>query len=389
MADVIIFGQQVLKEKDFLIEIKKRLEEDGFQKSFQTAISRLINMVKEFKEVQSEKGRIDYKTIYSEKAKIGKRKDAQAIFYQWEYILNNFISPKGEKSSETSLLVIALLENETIFSQLDKESDNITKRGVSVKITSLSNRFNELKEKAGLDEDADKMLKLQYLLQEHYKQFLRYLNCQLSQDARNKLVGIVPKGAAKDTLSNKKIPDDTYYNMLFKDQRNQGKQTEAFMSHIAQYHNQLLRGLKDIRSISINDLKITDDWGVIFAANNVKNTWSWLSGAMNSRPWFTGGDIIVLGDDEKIAYNIQIKSAKQTHADDLSLKSLIDELIELRNILISNDSEKIEKIGKKLFEMLKTETVPAIEETYKENLKKDWIPSQFEEVSKIPIKILT
>lgn len=112
-------------------------------------------------------------------------------------------------------------------------------------------------------------------------------------------------------LTNKRSYNDT----IFANQQ-EGKITEAFMYHMADYHSSVFAALQS-RHIEIEQagslsskFSAKDSRGKLenLFENKYKKLQPQLVEALNSDAWYRGGDIIIVDKDRTVLYNIQLKT---------------------------------------------------------------------------------
>ena len=162
------------------------------------------------------------------------------------------------------------------------------------------------------------------------------------------------KSHAKESFTNKTFKQVIYQNMG--GQQYQGKVWDAFMNHVGNYHKEII--------VALASPEIIPDLMQTFFNNRHSYEYSvyeeerpipfvrLLYQSLNSTPWFASGDIVIVGEDGRIIYNIQLKTTTRTEGSfKIPTTLLINFLKELE--ALSNDRVAIAKL---LYENLKTES---------------------------------
>lgn len=200
----------------------------------------------------------------------------------------------------------------------------------------------------------------EYFLQQHYNELLKFLENKIGkQDASNLSI------YHKSTLKGKKysgLSDETWHKVFYGNRFKAnyiGNVQDSFLNHVANYETSIFKFLisqgqmSDSVEDTINTLiKIAtsvyqEERGVSPSGHFAEL----LDESKNTTRWFASGDILIVGFNREIIYNIQLKttSFKKPSNFEIKLKELEDILQEFQQI--NNPVEK----AKILFKKLKTQ----------------------------------
>lgn len=162
------------------------------------------------------------------------------------------------------------------------------------------------------------------------------------------------KHNAKQSFTNKTFKQVIYQNMG--GQQYRGKVWDAFMNHVANYHKEIIAALVNpeiINNLMETFFKNRQNYQYsVYEEENPIPFVRLLYKSLNSTPWFASGDIVIIGEDGRILYNIQLKTTSRKNGSfKIPTKLLINILKQIEGL--ANDRRAIAEL---LYENLKTES---------------------------------
>lgn len=142
-----------------------------------------------------------------------------------------------------------------------------------------------------------------------------------------------------------------------------GQIADAFLNHIGNMHkNLLLTKGKKLSQLQELPYSIREEEGVNFFHLLVNST--------NSTGWWTGGDLILLGENNQVVANIQLKTKQGSSLGKMgkiTSATLYDDLLELQNMFEQETLVNIDFFADKFYKTFKTSgiTEKTEEELYK------------------------
>ena len=379
----IIFGQHFLDKEQFMEIMKPWYEQkfEDFKQALQIEIIQPLESMWSLTRLKSKNKNGNYYKFIKHKEGY----DTKKIYDAWMRINQNYFG-----NDEVQLIAVINMNNkeESMWTTSIKEGDMITEKSKTLSIS--ANKLNQMQEKIGnilLCQD------IESIMQDHYANLLKTLD-EYHMSKREARYLHILLGARKSNLIKEKrvegekeffvklnaehFTNKTYNQTLFR-KAQEGKKLDAFMNHMANAHTQIY-GLMSNSQISIrsaenmlNSIKtsINKEGGFekVFK-NKPVSTQRWLYDSLNTTSWLTGGDVVVVNDEGKVIYNIQIKGSIKNSANwELSSKELLNFA---QSIIREVDSP--EKLAEIMFEKLKTQTsnkFKVIEEHMTEKIYKD------------------
>lgn len=295
--------------------------------------------------------------------------DAAKIYNAWERLSQEYFG-----NSPVTLLIGAKFNSSKYqWTNTINESDVINQKGIAVRKKALEN----LKDAADNIKSIYAAADVQDIINRHIDNMMQQLNgYELSTSEALAMHQLLE--ARRSALNNASFhfTGATYNQIIFGSQQNaEGKQLDAFMNHMGNYHAEIFNLLSskivsgtNLMNSTIQDIE--DDFPGIFS--NTDEVQPWLLDSLNSASWLTGGDIIVLNSKGSVIYNIQLKTTKRGKTFEVATSSLYKFATEMRNLM--NEDATPEELAKLMFERLATTAAnqgPAIENFYTEEVYKD------------------
>lgn len=295
--------------------------------------------------------------------------DAAKIYNAWERLSQEYFG-----NSPVTLLIGAKFNSSKYqWTNTINESDVINQKGIAVRKKTLEN----LKDAADNIKSIYAAADVQDIINRHIDNMMQQLNgYELSTPEALAMHQLLE--ARRSALNNASFhfTGATYNQIIFGLQQNaEGKQLDAFMNHMGNYHAEIFNLLSskmvsgtDLMNSTVQDIE--DDFPGIFS--NTDEVQPWLLDSLNSASWLTGGDIIVLNSKGSVIYNIQLKTTKRGKTFEVATSSLYKFAIKMRNLM--DEDATPEELAKLMFERLATTAAnqgPAIEKFYTEEVYKD------------------
>lgn len=295
--------------------------------------------------------------------------NAAKIYNAWERLSQEYFG-----NSPVTLLIGAKFNSSKYqWTNTINESDVINQKGIAVRKKALEN----LKDAADNIKSIYAAADVQDIINRHIDNMMQQLNgYELSTPEALAMHQLLE--AKRSALNNASFhfTGATYNQIIFGSQQNaEGKQLDAFMNHMGNYHAEIFNLLSskmvsgtDLMNSTVQDIE--DDFPGIFS--NTDEVQPWLLDSLNSASWLTGGDIIVLNSKGSVIYNIQLKTTKRGKTFEVATSSLYKFAIEMRNLM--DEDATPEELAKLMFERLATTAAnqgPAIEKFYTEEVYKD------------------
>lgn len=295
--------------------------------------------------------------------------DAAKIYNAWERLSQEYFG-----NSPVTLLIGAKFNSSKYqWTNTINESDVINQKGIAVRKKALENLKDAANNIKSLYAAAD----VQDIINRHIDNMMQQLNgYELSTPEALAMHQLLE--ARRSALNNASFhfTGATYNQIIFGSQQNaEGKQLDAFMNHMGNYHAEIFNLLSskmvsgtDLMNSTVQDIE--DDFPGIFS--NTDEVQPWLLDSLNSASWLTGGDIIVLNSKGSVIYNIQLKTTKRGKTFEVATSSLYKFATEMRNLM--DEDATPEELAKLMFERLATTAAnqgPAIEKFYTEEVYKD------------------
>lgn len=295
--------------------------------------------------------------------------DAAKIYNAWERFSQEYFG-----NSPVTLLIGAKFNSSKYqWTNTINESDIINQKGIAVRKKALENLKDAADNIKSLYAAAD----VQDIINRHIDNMMQQLNgYELSTPEALAMHQLLE--ARQSALNNAQFhfTGATYNQIIFGSQQNaEGKQLDAFMNHMGNYHAEIFNLLSskivsgtNLMNSTIQDIE--DDFPGIFS--NTDEVQPWLLDSLNSASWLTGGDIIVLNSKGSVIYNIQLKTTKRGKTFEVATSSLYKFATKMRNLM--NEDATPEELAKLMFERLATTAAnqgPAIENFYTEEVYKD------------------
>lgn len=295
--------------------------------------------------------------------------DAAKIYNAWERLSQEYFG-----NSPVTLLIGAKFNSSKYqWTNTINESDVINQKGIAVRKKALENLKDAADNIKSLYAAAD----VQDIINRHIDNMMKQLKgYELSTPEAAAMHQLLE--ARRSALNNASFhfTGATYNKIIFGSQQNaEGKQLDAFMNHMGNYHAEIFNLLSS-KMVSGTDLmnstvqNIKDDFPEIFS--NTDEVQPWLLDSLNSASWLTGGDIVVLNSKGSVIYNIQLKTTKRGKTFEVATSSLYKFATEMRNLM--DEDATPEELAKLMFERLATTAAnqgPAIEKFYTEEVYKD------------------
>lgn len=356
MAKGIIFGGYLLSEEQFIPVFTTWYQERKveFREALQTQI---IDVIKRMVEIDEE-GKVVNKNGTA--VKIKGQYDAKVIYTAWEKLTKEYFG-----NGTISIIAGAKFGSKNYqWTKILDESQVVNSKGIAVRSKGLKALEKQMKDIDTIYAAAE----VQDIINNHFDNFVRALDShELTEEDVTDLRQLL---ADRKSKLNKLdfTTKSTYNNIFFASQQNaEGKRLDAYMNHVGNYHKSLFAamtvGMADARSLNnlVND--VTDDFGTMFD-NNRSEVQSWLLDSLNSAAWFTGGDIVVVGDTGQVIYNIQLKTTGKGKTYEVATSSLLNFAIKMRD-LIDNEEAQPEELARVMYNRLKTTSANEISNTEK------------------------
>lgn len=356
MAKGIIFGGYLLSEEQFIPVFTTWYQERKveFREALQTQI---IDVIERMVEINKE-GKVVNKNGTA--VKIKGQYDAKVIYTAWENLTREYFG-----NGTISIVAGAKFGSKNYqWTKILDESQVVNSKGIAVRSKGLKALEEQMKDIDTIYAAAE----VQDIINNHFDNFVRALNThQLTKEEVTDLCQLLD-----DRKSKLNRPDSTkkttYNEIFFGNQKNgAGKQLDAYMNHVGNYHKSLFAamtvGMADAQSLNNLVKDVTDDFGTMFD-NNRSEVQSWLLDSLNSTSWFTGGDIVVVGDTGQVIYNIQLKTTNKGKTFEVATSSLLKFAIKMRD-LIDNEEDQPEELARVMYNKLKTTSANEISNTKK------------------------
>lgn len=373
MAEGIIFGGYLLSEEQFIPVFTTWYQERKLE--FRNALqAQIIDVIKRMVEV-SESEKVVSK--HGAAVRIKGQYDAKAIYMAWENLTREYFG-----NGRISIIAGAKFGNKNYqWTKILDESQVIDSKGISIRRKGLNTLEEQMKDVDTIYAAAE----VQDIINKHFDNLVRALDTYtLTKEDAIDLHQLL--AYRKSKLNRPGFTGSTYNEILFGSQQNAaGKQLDAYMNHIGNYHKSLFAamtiGMADAQSLNnlAND-DIDDDFSDMFA-NNRSEIQTWLLDSLNTASWLTGGDIVVVGDTGQVIYNIQLKTTNRGKTFEVATSSLLNFAVKMRN-LIDNEETQPEELARVMYNELKTTSANEISNT--EKFFKDGAYNYVEENLKLP-----
>lgn len=349
-SEGIVFGQHFLDKKEFLEVIDKWYDQkfEGFRLD---VIQRILIPLEKIKNKYGSNTRLSQKYGVDIDMELLKEiTDISKIYSQWDEIQKKWF---GNEPVELGGYVTTDSENpERIWFSFMEEAPFVTDKG---KIEVSIDKLKEVAKSYSIEQSFLSVLNL------HYEDFLRQLkNYKLnSREARQLHIylGLKKSSLRKyveaklvEEINEEHLTSTTYNYVFYERMKNEGKQADAYFTHLGRYHKPILSYMRTNyiftgnEKSEINQLK-NNHFPEIFKRSYYMR--EWLTESMNNTPWYAGGDLVVTDGSGKVVFNVQIKSTKHTEAE---WKLGVDKLKFVLTQLISSNKEEF---GNKMFDNFK------------------------------------
>lgn len=355
MAKGIIFGGYFLSEEQFIPVFTTWYQERKveFRNALQTQI---IDVIKRMVEV-SESEKVVSK--HAAAVRIKGQYDAKAIYMAWENLTREYFG-----NGVISIIVGAKFGSKNYqWTKILDESQVVNSKGIYIRRKGLNTLEKQIKDIDTIYAAAE----VQDIINNHFDNLVRALDTYTltKEDAINLHQLLAYR---KSKLNRPGFTGSTYNKILFGSQQNAaGKQLDAYMNHIGNYHKSLFAamtvGMADAQSLNNLANDVTDDFSAMFA-NNRSEIQSWLLDSLNTASWLTGGDIVVVGDTGQVIYNIQLKITDKGKTFEVATSSLLNFAVKMRD-LIDNEEAQPEELARVMYNRLKTTSANEISNTEK------------------------
>lgn len=361
----IIFGQYLLPEQVF----KDIFKEWYFQKGedFKNQLdSQIITPINKMIEPSSR-----YSNSKGKNVSVIKKLEeynAKKIYDAWEKLTKDFFGNDGVDIIAVTNFGGGKNTETYNWSAIIPESDVMTRRGIDITKT----KGEELKNKTQDFLGAAAAAQVDATLNEHYGDLLKSLNIyKMSHNAAQELHVLFWLRKSKLINEVQHFTGKSYNQAIYDTQKNaDGKKIDAFMNHIGNYHVQLFDLMKygRINADNLINANFTipapneSSSFVNYFQNKINESQVWMLDSLNSASWLTGGDVVVVNDNYKVIYNIQLKSsyAQRGKMFELALKALKDLAEDLYKAM--DFSEKsVDHVAEIMFNSLKTSTTSDIQ----------------------------
>lgn len=371
MAEGIIFGGYLLSEEQFIPVFTTWYQERKveFRNALQTQI---IDVIKRMVEVSESE-----KVVSKHGAAVRKGQyDAKAIYMAWENLTREYFG-----NGVISIIAGAKFGSKNYqWTKILDESQVVNSKGIYIRRKGLNILEEQMKDVDTIYAAAE----VQDIINNHFDNFVRALDTYtLTKEDAIDLHQLL--AYRKSKLNRPGFTGSTYNEILFGSQQNAaGKQLDAYMNHIGNYHKSLFAamtiGMADAQSLNNLANDVTDDFSAMFA-NNRSEIQSWLLDSLNTASWLAGGDIVVVGDTGQVIYNIQLKTTGRGKTFEVATSSLLDLAVKMRD-LIDNEAAQPEELARAMYNKLKITSANEISNT--EKFFEDGAYNYVEENLKLP-----
>lgn len=356
MAEGVVFGNFLLPKELFIpiFEEWYKQRKENFKQSLQVEIIDVIEkMIKTGTRIDS-KGKLKSTTI-----KIKDQYNAKKIYETWDKITQDYFG-----NGSVTLIAATKFEGSNFkwTANLD-EKMLVNEKGINIRRAGLK----ELEENNKDIQTIFLAAEIQDLINNHFDNLVKALDTYnlTKEDARDLHILLAER---KSKLNRPGFTNSTYNKIIFGGQKNAtGKQLDAYMNHMGNYHNELFDLMSQHTMANANSLaNIThsfhDDFYSIFE-NKRQETQTWLLDSLNSASWLTGGDIIVVGENGSIIYNIQLKTTGRGKTFEVASTSLL--AFAKKMLQLINEDASPKELAELMFQQLKTSSANEIDMTEK------------------------
>lgn len=346
MAEGIIFGGYILDEKEFLSIFEEWYKSKHQQLKIDLQV-KIINQIEQMIKV-GERINSKGKTVSSVRRVKGKY-DAAKIYLAWEEITKNYFG-----NDSVTLIAAAKFEDKDFtWTNNVNEATLINASGINIRQKGL----NELQEKMKDFESIYAAQDVQDFLNTHFNDLLKTLG--------GYTLNIREAAAMHQLLETRKsalnkvdfhFTGSTYDKIIFSSQKNaEGKKLDAFMNHVGRYNAALFSAMKvnRLNASNIDGLNLDEHGGFNSIFSNSSEVQPWLLDSLNSASWLSGGDIVVVGEDGSIIYNIQLKSTGRGKTFDVAASFLLSFAKEMLALIEQDNPIELAKL---MYNRLKTTT---------------------------------
>lgn len=330
----IIFEGYLLSEEDFIQQFCEK--DNNYFNTFQQEISQLAN---------------DIQT---------KNLTPGEIYQRWDAIQKEYFT------GTTILEIFCEGEDNVYFSPLIVESEVVSNKGIeSKRIYNSLQDINKIKQAKDFQQKITKhyqnLLKIvenQSLTKKEAKQAHILFSYSL-QKLKNSVYSLTKKNKQKIGYSEHRLKEGftgkTFREVIYQTlsgQQFEGKVWDAFMNHMGDFHKEIFAALSQpeliFQLMNLYQLHQGLEKSVYVEENN--HFVQLLYDSLNSTPWFASGDIVIVGSDGKILYNIQLKTTTNNSG---YFKIATVALTKLITAIESLGQNRLE-IAKLMYEKLKT-----------------------------------
>lgn len=243
-------------------------------------------------------------------------------------------------------------ENERIYSTVLDEEKMMNPKGLSLAKKNAEKVVDNSKK-------AELASQIQKVLNEHYSNMVTQLRSwgKEAEDAESihEVLGnkksIAYSKKANSYHYSSKNNGHGLYTIFERQSQSEGKLMDGYMNHLAKFHTQIY----DLTIPGVSSQKIS---GVLRQIKNnmhdfleevppVEPVLQWAIEALNTVPWFKGGDIVIVDKNNTVVYNIQMKDTKTEGQKSLPRPELLDKLTKINEILNKTEEEKLKQELKK------------------------------------------
>ena len=266
MAEGIIFGGYLLNELEFKQIFKEFYQQRGLE--FSNSILELLNLINT------------------------KQITKQQLFQMWDTIEVNIF---GNNTVQFLGMIQSPNSNEYNFTKIVDETEVLRKSSLNLNKKMLLNKL--------VDEiDKQKAIDLERELNQHYITLLNSLEEPVSREEAHRIHLLYALKKRKMELEH--LTGRSYNEIFFTMTQGEGKRTDAYMNHISNHHPKFLSFLSNISNMTAlptlsGTVKEEEGDNFIYLLYN----------ALNSVAWYASGDLVVINDQKKVIYNIQLKSS--------------------------------------------------------------------------------
>lgn len=359
MAEGIIFGGYLLSKEDFIPLFEEWYEQKG--EALKIELVKLQQEISEMIKREMSPSASNPNVMKMREHRTDKY-NAKLIYEKWEKIQKDYFG----NDAVTLVAITKFDDKQLTWSNNIEESQFMTASGINVTAAQfqkvVDNAFTSASTLAAAEE-------IQRFLQLHYGQMCTQLTSyHINVDEARTLHQTIPKKSSLFQNRHESFTGRTYGDIIFSSQGNaEGKQLDAFMNHIGQYNKQLfyLMSAGSANAQTLSQVKNFDTHNAfqdIFSNPHIVQPW--LLASLNSASWLTGGDVIVIDNDGKVIYNIQIKSTMKGKNFELALSRLLSLVTRMIN-QTEKARFKPKQLAKLMYNSLKTTSSNNVEQSGK------------------------